>query len=201
MNIVEQIKTRDASTLQSGMGLMRVAELQAIARVATIMNAQSYVSMGCGEGYDFLSLRENYRRVPSIGFDIGVVRPDNVYPEVEFHNEYIFQTGVLKFRDQIHDKISEFLRRNLRRNSRPALFYTDNGRKLEELRELIPHVRSGDVMGTHDWGIDGFTSAGTYTEVFEHECKFLYAAGFKLFEQIEPWIHDHKCIQRFWIKT
>jgi hypothetical protein len=182
------------------MGMMRVAELQAIATVAKRIGAKAYVSMGCGQGFDFLSLRENYRPIPAIGFDLSEVLAKNAYPEVEFHHEPIFgppKADRLLFHPQIHDKIRAFLKRN----ARPALFYTDNGRKIEELRELVQYVKSGDVMGTHDWGAEGLTLMGTYTEVHERECGFLYEAGFKVFSPIEAWIGEHKCLQRFWIRT
>jgi hypothetical protein len=197
---IDLIKTKTLSALQTGMGMMRVAELQAIASVAQHINARAYVSMGCGHGFDFLSLRENYRPIPAIGFDLSTVQPSNVYRGVEFHHEEIFQAPQadrLLFYPRIHEKIRKFLARN----ARPALFYTDNGRKIEELRELVQYVKSGDVMGTHDWGAEGLTLMGTYTEVHERECGFLYEAGFKVFSPIEAWIGEHKCLQRFWIRT
>lgn len=197
MSLSELIKARETSALQVGLGMMRVAELQAIATVAQHINAKAYVSIGCGQGYDFLLLRENYRSVPALGFDVCAVSPDNVYPEVEFHREGIFQSDRYVFHPHVHDKIRSFLGKN----PGPALFYTDNGLKIDELRELIPHVKADDVMGTHDWGIDPLTPVGTYAEVLEHACGFLYDAGFKVFEPVESWIKSHKCLQRFWIKA
>jgi hypothetical protein len=196
MTPAELLKSADESHSQIGLGMMRVAELQAISNVAGFTQTAAYVSMGCGRGYDFLALRENIRNIPAIGFDIGAVLPENVYPEVEFHNEPIFEPDRYVFRDRVHEKIYDFLDRH----PGPRLFYTDNGRKLEELRELLSYARRGDVIGTHDWGVEALTPVNTYAEVIERECSFIYEAGFGVLEEIEPWIVKHQCLQRFWLK-
>ena len=202
--LVRCLLSSDPADKQKGFGMMRVAELNAIAQVFEAQGCTSYVSVGCGVGHDLFALRTLTAGItreppPTLAFDLVPVAPEYRYPGLEFHQVPIFDSaGISPFVDACLAIFVE-RERQISPGSR-TLFYVDNGHKLSEMRAILPHMRSGDILGTHDYGIGEMTVANTITEVPESECTFLYEAGLRLFEPIESWIQEHRCIQRFWYK-
>jgi hypothetical protein len=193
--------------LQRKYGSQRVAELLAIAKIAKEIGATAYVSMGQGAGYDFQAMRDNYKAIPILGFDKRDPLPENIYPGVSYHNETIFVPnehftayvpGQL-FTASVTKKIDDFVTAA----NGPILYYTDNGNKKCELRELLRWVKPGDVVGTHDWGDSptGLTVMGNRAEVHEGDCGFLYDSGLDTAEFIQPWLKENRCMQKFWVKN
>lgn len=195
----ELITTKDSLSLQHGMGLMRVCELQALAKVCDKIIATGYISIGCGDCWDIFSLQHNTKFMPKcLGFDINLGNV-NKFPDdrVELYKTNIFDSNG-KFTKSVLNVIETFC------NSLPEpgniLFYTDNGYKLKELENLLPFMKYGDVIGTHDWGNGNTTRANTNTEVHEDKCGFILYAGLTHFTFIEPWLVENNCIQKFWQK-
>lgn len=196
-NREELLKTTDENALQTSLGMMRVAELQALVQVAKLINACGYVSMGSGRGYDFHTFKAFDFKIPALGFDIVEAYPESLYESVQVHCEPIFVNDkFLSFTESVAIKIENFVTDK----TGPVLFYTDNGRKLQELKLLLPYLKTGDVIGTHDWGEERLTRVGTYTEVPEASMGFMYDAGLEHYQEIDPWLETHRCIQKFWIK-
>ena len=52
---------------------------------------------------------------------------------------------------QARPKLIRLLERKL---PHPILLYCDNGNKPREFQEFVPHLRKGDYVGVHDWGIE-----------------------------------------------
>lgn len=192
------MRSTDPYDLQRPFGLMRACELQALARIAQSISADAYVSLGCGAGWDFRALDVLGLPIRSLGFDCTDALDENTNADVEFHKLSIFDPLGLRLSDEVEVILSDFLGRC---RMGPVLFYTDNGHKLTELRDLVPFTEIGDVLGTHDWGDGPITRAGTATEVPESECGFLYEAGFELLRTPEPWLETHRAIQRFWLRV
>ena len=71
--------------------------------------------------------------------------------------------------------------------SKRSLYYTDNGRKPEELKLFAPFTIKGSVVGTHDWngqfGIDDLFNQLGMELIFENIC------------------NEGKTKARFWYKT
>jgi hypothetical protein len=182
----------------SRIGQMTLAELMGIGILANALMANAYVTIGCGAGADILAITINYKELPTLAFDRVPISQESTHSGVEFHNIDLFVKEVIHppkqykvdlsnpFRPMIHDIIYDFTSRF----PSPILYYTDNGKKLNELHELLKYLRRGDVIGTHD-----FT-----TEVPEEECQFILDAGCSVLSSYESWVKDHHCLQRFWIK-
>jgi hypothetical protein len=173
-----KINLSNKETRQETVGSMRVAELQAIAKVAKKIKAKAYISIGCQDGGDLLSLDENYKAIPRLTIDQAI---DPVSR---------------KLKPEASDAIKGFL------SEHPGklLCFTNGKRKMDELKELLPFMKPGDVLGVHDWGQGPMTVMKTHTEVDETRCQFIYQAGLRLFKPVESWIQHHACLQRFWIK-
>lgn len=195
MKASDRIKSSAPAYLNESIGTSRICEWQTLARIADQIQVGSYCSVGCDGGADFLSLRENYRKIPAIGFDDQEPDPENLYDGVEWYQVDESEEDLV----HMHDILAGFLKQN--ENLGPTLFYVNNRMKLSTLGQLVCFVRPGSVIGTHDWGVGPMTIAGaTYTEVPESRCGFIYEAGLQVYMPIEPWITRHNCIQKFWIK-
>ena len=189
-------------------GLMRACELMAIAMVARDVGAEAYVSIGSGTGWDFAALRDRYAcGMAMLGFDWSQPLPQNSCVGLEVCPGTIFEPSAAfdalasegqHFTAYVHGKISAFAGRF----AGPVLYYTDNGCKKCELRELLRWAKPGDVFGTHDYGDSrsSLTRGGTGIEVHERDCGFLSGAGFSEVASIQPWLEEQRCSQNFWAK-
>jgi hypothetical protein len=181
-------------------GQMTVAELVGIGHLAAEINAKAYVTIGCGAGADITSVALHHKQIPTLAFDWAPISPEANHSLVEFHQEDLFTKKVVHplphytydpsytFTPKVHQIIKDFIDKMY--NPTPILYYTDNGKKLAEMGELLRYLRPLDLLGCHDYG----------TEVPEKECYFLYDNGLELYAPYESWVKKHGCWQRFWIK-
>lgn len=156
--------------LQDTMGNGRVCEWQTLAKVAEQIEAVAYCSIGADEGMGSLAIKENYHAMPHL-----------IVTDASEDSLMLIQA----FCDL---------------NPGRMLFYVNDRQKLDSLKALSKLVRSGSVIGVHDWGIDKMTIAGTYTEIPESRCGFLYNADFEVYAGAKDWITRNKCVQKFWVK-
>lgn len=163
--------------MQKSVGMMRACEISLIADVAQEMDL--FISLGCGPyGCDMLEARKRSEALRIVGFE-------RMAPRCEFKDFDIEYRQVNLWESDIPGQIGKLLAEHGR-----SLVYCDNGRKLMELQMVSPLLKSGDIVGVHDYA----------WEVPEDKVDFLREAGFVVYQKTEPWIKAHYCLQRFWIK-
>ena len=163
--------------MQLVQGLMRKCELMTVARIA--QDCDLFISIGCGtHGFDMRLAREQSTSLRIVGFD-------RLPPSQDFQDLRIEHHVVNVFDWETREEISKLVKSHGR-----CLVYCDNGNKIRELHMVRGLLKPDDVLGVHDYPI----------EVPEDSTGFLDEDGYVLYEKVEPWIEDHLCRQRFWIK-
>ena len=159
-------------------GMTRKCETQLLGMVA--VGCSQYIELGCGDGYSLLLMKR--LGLMCFGFD-------RVEPLEGVGTSYI-KCDILKAADgdmteEFKEKFNKLVDSAL--EGLPIFVYCDNGNKVKELQYVAPLLKSGDIIGTHDYPTEvpmGFVPGNDYELITEHDA----------------YIEKYACLQRFWRK-
>lgn len=171
--------------LHEGRGMMRVGELELIARVARNSKVKAYVEFGCGS--NCFGLREVRQwcgeDIELYGFDVLQISTTIWKPLRAF-----IWSGHILEDHQLNEITVERCRAIIRNTPGPIMWLTDNGHKVSELRGIVQFARSGDVIATHDYS----------TEVVDASIPFLSEPKCRVMREVEKECEAHGYLLQFW---
>ena len=163
--------------MQRNQGMMRRCEILLVARMA--QTADLFISLGCGpHGCDMMEARYIKPTLQIAGFERQPAQLDFSKHNIEYHQTDIFDPATV-------EQIKQLIQLPGR-----CLVYTDNGNKRKELQLVAPLLKSGDVVGAHDYP----------NEVPEAWAAAFMQQDFDVCQDAESWIEMHLCWQRFWVR-
>ena len=171
--------------LQKHLGMQRQCEHDLVVRLVEEHKPHTYVELGSGNGLLLARVKKALPEARIIGFEQEP--PKQVVAQckklgIDLRSQDILGDGGKLLGKQMKEFIEEC--------SGPIVVYTDNGNKPMELSIVSEHMRPGDICGSHDFS--GPDWAGFVP--------FLYRRNFSTMKSYEPYILEHLCLQRFWMK-
>lgn len=171
--------------LQKHLGMQRQCEHDLVVRLVKDHKPAIYVELGSGNGLLLERVKKALPDARVIGFEIKPAK--NVIDRckklgIDFRSQDVFEDKGKLFRQQMREFIEEC--------DGPIVVYTDNGNKPSELEMVSEYMRPGDICGSHDFS--GPNWAGFVG--------FLKKRNFATMKDYEPFILEHLCLQRFWMK-
>ncbi len=171
--------------LQKNMGMQRQCEHDLVVRVVEDYKPSIYVELGSGNGILLERVKKAMPDTRVIGFECKPVKKVVDQCEklgIDFRSQDVLGDGGKLLGKQMEEFIEECCG--------PIVVYTDNGNKPMELGIVSEHMRPGDICGSHDFS--GPNWAGFVS--------FLKRRNFATMKRYEPYILEHLCLQRFWMK-
>ena len=159
--------------MHKGQGMMRVCELELLAKVAKGMDG--FVVIGCGYGWEFQRTSCPHQ----LGIDrfLDVYIKDTVYAARNIMEGNEMSALLIEELGEWKDLISG-----------PILWWTDNGYKVAELKGVVMLMKPGDIIGTHDFGTE--VSLEWWTE-------FCTTNGLRDMTEHDEYIDKYFCLQAF----
>ena len=177
------IQLNGTTEMHKSIGMHRVCEIQLIARIADMVRPGLYLELGCGDGYTMSQIKTLSPKTRLVGYEH---LQENIPSGVEIRQMDIFSDAVLA---EIKTLIWAY-------QDTRVFVYTDNGDKPRELRMIAPLLKSGDILGTHDWPNEVLVPLSN----LEPGEQFLLDQGFEVINELNPYIEEFASLQRFWIK-
>ncbi len=180
-----RVLTPKEPELQKHLGMQRQCEHDLVVRLVEEHKPHTYVELGSGNGLLLARVKEALPEARVIGFEYKspkqvVAKCKNL--SIDLRSQDILGDGGKLLGQQVKKFIEEC--------DGPIVIYTDNGNKPTELAIVSEHMRPGDICGSHDFsGPDWTAFVG-----------FLKKRNFATLKNYEPYILEHLCLQRFWMK-
>jgi len=134
----------------------------------------------------FLWLHQHIKRKKFYTFD---KREERSHCNSGYPDELFDRLGIdLWLGDLRSENTKEVVRQLIAKGGR-TFIYCDNGNKALEFQDFAPCLKSGDVIGVHDWGL----------EIFEKDTKLL-AEEVGLVGLIDDLPEKLGTMQKFWLK-
>jgi cephalosporin hydroxylase len=157
-----------------------------------LYNPQTIVELGTMWGGLTTALYDSIPSAAIATFDHDPSRPHNKFVKLYCRQDVDIWYRRLDLLSGANGEVTKYLGKPGR-----VFLYCDNGEKLYEMLLYAPYLKSGDMLGVHDWGIEIHTSRERVVKQFRQHV-LLYHYLRRMLKRYDLVGESNMC--RLWIK-